>query len=78
MNGGEMMAKNMPEIGDYEFGFHDKDVSIFRTERGLTPAIVKEISQMKKEPEWMLDFRLKSLEIFIQNQCLNGVATYLV
>lgn len=58
------MAKNMPEIGDYEFGFHDKDVSIFRTERGLTPAIVKEISQMKKEPEWMLDFRLKSLEIF--------------
>lgn len=64
MNGGEMMAKNMPEIGDYEFGFHDKDVSIFRTERGLTPAIVKEISQMKEEPEWMLDFRLKSLEIF--------------
>jgi len=59
-----MMAKNMPEIGDYEFGFHDKDVSIFRTERGLTPAIVKEISQMKEEPQWMLDFRLKSLDIF--------------
>ncbi|GEK33823.1 Fe-S cluster assembly protein SufB [Kurthia sibirica] len=58
------MAKNMPEISDYEFGFHDKDVSIFRTERGLTPAIVKEISQMKKEPQWMLDYRLKSLEIF--------------
>lgn len=58
------MAKNMPEISDYEFGFHDKDVSIFRTERGLTADIVKEISQMKQEPQWMLDYRLKSLEIF--------------
>ncbi|MFJ8263335.1 Fe-S cluster assembly protein SufB [Rummeliibacillus sp. NPDC094406] len=58
------MAKKMPEIGDYEYGFHDKDVSIFRTERGLTPEIVKEISKMKNEPQWMLDFRLKSLDIF--------------
>ncbi len=58
------MAKNMPEIGEYEYGFHDKDVSIFRTERGLTPEIVKEISRMKEEPQWMLDFRLKSLDIF--------------
>ena len=41
------MAKQMPEIGEYEYGFRDKDVSIFRTERGLTPEIVKEISRMK-------------------------------
>ncbi len=26
----------MPEIGEYKYGFHDKDVSIFRSERGLT------------------------------------------
>ena len=58
------MAKQMPEIGEYEYGFRDKDVSIFRTERGLTPEIVKEISRMKDEPQWMLDFRLKSLDIF--------------
>lgn len=58
------MAKKMPEIGDYKYGFHDKDVSIFRSKRGLTREIVETISSMKEEPQWMLDYRLKSLEIF--------------
>ncbi|BAC14332.1 Fe-S cluster assembly protein SufB [Oceanobacillus iheyensis] len=58
------MAKNMPEIDEYKYGFHDKDVSIFRTEKGLTPRVVEEISKMKEEPEWMLEYRLKSLEHF--------------
>ncbi|SDH61765.1 Iron-regulated ABC transporter membrane component SufB [Alteribacillus persepolensis] len=58
------MAKQMPEIGEYQYGFHDKDVSIFRSERGLTENVVREISNMKEEPEWMLNFRLKSLEQF--------------
>ena len=38
------MAKKMPEIGDYKYGFRDKDVSIFRSKRGLTQEIVEEIS----------------------------------
>lgn len=54
----------MPEIGEYQYGFSDKDVSIFRSGKGLTKEIVEEISRMKKEPQWMLDFRLKSLEQF--------------
>ena len=54
----------MPEIGDYKYGFKDKDVSIFRSKRGLTEEIVTEISKMKQEPQWMLDFRLKSLDLF--------------
>lgn len=58
------MAKKMPEIGEYQYGFHDEDVSVFRSERGLTRKIVEEISSMKNEPEWMLDYRLKSLELF--------------
>ncbi|MBU8906610.1 Fe-S cluster assembly protein SufB [Desertibacillus haloalkaliphilus] len=58
------MAKKMPEIGEYKYGFADKDVSIFRSKRGLTREIVEEISKMKEEPEWMLEFRLKSLEQF--------------
>ena len=58
------MAKKMPEIGDYKYGFADKDVSVFRSERGLTREIVEEISSMKEEPQWMLDYRLKSLELF--------------
>ena len=36
----------------------------YKTEAGLTPEIVKEISDKKHEPEWMLRFRLKSLETF--------------
>ncbi|ASN04842.1 Fe-S cluster assembly protein SufB [Virgibacillus necropolis] len=58
------MAKKAPEIEEYKYGFHDKDVSIFRTEKGLTPNVVKEISKIKDEPQWMLDYRLKALEQF--------------
>lgn len=58
------MAKQAPDVGDYKYGFHDEDVSIFRSERGLTENIVTEISKMKEEPQWMLDFRLKALKLF--------------
>ncbi|HLS07020.1 MAG TPA: Fe-S cluster assembly protein SufB [Bacillota bacterium] len=58
------MAKNVPEMEDYKYGFRDKDVSVFRTERGLTREVVEEISRMKEEPEWMLEERLKALDIF--------------
>lgn len=58
------MAKKAPEIGEYKYGFRERDVSIFRTERGLTENIVREISKQKEEPEWMLEFRLKALKQF--------------
>ena len=61
------MAKKMPEIGDYKYGFHDKDVSIFRSERGLTREIVEEISRMKEEPQWMLDLPFKIIGNVLQN-----------
>ena len=35
--------------------------------------VVREISRVKGEPEWMLDFRLKSLEQFNKMPCKNGV-----
>jgi Fe-S cluster assembly protein SufB len=58
------MAKEMPEIGEYKYGFRDKDVSVFRSAKGLTREIVIQISEMKNEPGWMTDFRLKSLDLF--------------
>jgi len=58
------VAKNAPQIDEYKYGFHDKDVSVFRTNRGLTKEVVEEISRMKNEPEWMLEERLKALDIF--------------
>ena len=50
---------------DYsKYGFHDKEDYVFKAEKGLTKGIVEQISKMKKEPEWMLKVRLKSLEEF--------------
>ena len=70
------MAKKMPEIGDYEYGFHDKDVSIFRTERGLTPEIVKEISKMKNEPQYEKTYDKKAadkLDIQVMEALKKGI-----
>ncbi|HXA28592.1 MAG TPA: Fe-S cluster assembly protein SufB [Candidatus Angelobacter sp.] len=49
---------------DYKYGFHDVDISVFRTEKGLSPEVVAAISAHKNEPEWMLKFRLKALAHF--------------
>ncbi|MBE6114238.1 MAG: Fe-S cluster assembly protein SufB [Erysipelotrichaceae bacterium] len=48
----------------YKYGFHDEDVSLYNTGKGLTKEIIEEISKIKKEPQWMLEFRLRSFEQF--------------
>jgi Fe-S cluster assembly protein SufB len=50
------------EINKYDFITPSHDV--FRAARGLNVNIVAQISEMKKEPGWMRDFRLRSLKIF--------------
>jgi len=52
--------------GEYQFGFHDPDQSVFRAKKGLDREIVEQISEMKKEPSWMRDSRLKALALFLQ------------
>jgi len=52
-------------IGDYKFGFKTDIKSILDTGKGLNANIVKEISNIKGEPSWMTDFRLKSYQRFI-------------
>ena len=51
---------------DYKFGFKNEDVSIKKTDRGINEDIIKEISHLKNEPEWMLEFRLKSYHEFMK------------
>ena len=51
---------------DYKYGFHDEDISVFRTAKGLSPEVVAAISQHKGEPEWMLKLRLKALDHFLK------------
>jgi Fe-S cluster assembly protein SufB len=52
--------------GDYQFGFHDPDQSVFRARKGLDREIVEQISAIKDEPTWMRDIRLKAFDIFLQ------------
>src|SRR5690554_3616377 len=61
-----IMARKMPEMEDYKYGFRDEHQSIFKSGKGINREIVEEISRMKDEPQWMLDFRLKSLEQFFK------------
>ncbi|MBU5583931.1 Fe-S cluster assembly protein SufB, partial [Enterococcus sp. S181_ASV_20] len=56
---------SVPEMQEeYQFGFHDDIEPVFTTGEGLSEEVIREISRAKGEPEWMLDFRLKSLETF--------------
>ena len=59
-----MSNKDIKFQEDYKYGFKDKDVSILKTDKGLNEDIVKEISRLKNEPEWMLEYRLKALKAF--------------
>ncbi len=51
-------------IGEYKYGFRDPDTFVFKSRKGLDKQVVEQISSMKGEPQWMLDFRLKALEHF--------------
>ncbi len=51
---------------DEKFGFNVNIETVRQTKKGLSPEIVKEISEIKGEPQWMLDFRLKALETFMR------------
>ena len=51
-------------IGAYSYGWHDSDVAGASARRGLNEDVVRDISGIKNEPEWMLNQRLKAHEIF--------------
>ncbi len=55
-------SENIGEINKYDFRTDSK--AVFKARKGVDAEIVKQISEMKDEPQWMRDFRLKSLEIF--------------
>ncbi len=61
-----MTTAPKPELEfDYaKYGFRDEENYTFKSSKGLSQDIVRQISAMKHEPEWMLKRRLKALEIF--------------
>jgi len=54
----------LQDLGEYKFGFRNEENYTFKSRRGLDREIVEEISWMKNEPQWMRDFRLRSLRMF--------------
>ena len=53
-------------VGEYQWGFHDTEAPLFRADKGLHEEVVRQISALKDEPEWMLEFRLESLRTFFE------------
>ncbi len=65
-------AKILEDIGEYKYGFHDpEDKYAFKSEKGLSREVVENISRMKGEPQWMLEFRLKALDHFLKRPMPN-------
>ncbi|OHA64488.1 MAG: Fe-S cluster assembly protein SufB [Candidatus Wildermuthbacteria bacterium RIFCSPHIGHO2_01_FULL_47_27] len=47
-----------------KYGFAMPDISVYKTPRGLSPKVVREISRQKNEPTWMLELRLRAYGAF--------------
>jgi Fe-S cluster assembly protein SufB len=56
--------QTIDSLGRYGYGWADSDVAGASARRGLSAAVVRDISAKKNEPEWMLETRLKALRIF--------------
>ncbi len=56
--------ETIASIGNYRFGWHDKDDAGASARRGLSDDVVRNISELKSEPEWMLKRRLRALSLF--------------
>ena len=60
----EALNPELAGIGRYEYGWSDSDTAGAAATRGLSEAVVRDISSKKNEPQWMLDLRLKGLKLF--------------
>ena len=58
------MATTDLDLGRYQLGWSDAEDYVFKPKKGLNESIVREMSEMKNEPEWMRDFRLRALKHF--------------
>ena len=67
--GGEwsfLMATVDIDLGAYKLGWHDVEDNEFKPAKGLNESIIRQMSEMKNEPQWMLDFRLKAYQRFLR------------
>ncbi len=69
------MATTELDLDRYQLGWSDQEDYIFKPKKGLNEEIVREMSAMKGEPEWMLKFRLRSLAGFFKKPMMPWFAT---
>ena len=61
-----MSAEAHEAVGDNRYGFHDPEQSTIRFDKGLSEQVVRDISELKNEPKWMTDIRVKAYHHFIE------------
>src|SRR5207248_3090185 len=59
-----LMATTDLDLGRYKLGWSDQVDYIGTPKKGLNEEVVRQISEIKGEPEWMMKFRLRALKIF--------------
>ena len=52
------------DLDEHKYDFVTEGKPVFRAEKGLSEKVVRQISAHKDEPEWMLEYRLKALEVY--------------
>jgi len=55
-------------VGDYKSGWHDTENSTIRFDSGLSEKVVRDISKIKNEPEWMTEVRVKAYRHFAERK----------
>jgi Fe-S cluster assembly protein SufB len=55
-------------VGEYKWGFHDDVKPLFIADKGLNETVIRDMSKMKGEPEWMLENRLDALRTFFEKE----------
>ena len=60
----DKFSQDFSEFDSYQFGHHDKVKHIASTGKGISRDVVTRISELKNEPGWMTDIRLKAYEVF--------------
>lgn len=58
-------------VEDYKYGFSSPEDYFFKAEKGLSEEVVRQISEMKGEPEWMLEMRLRAYHHFMKRPMPN-------
>ena len=50
------------DLGRYQLGWSDKEDYVYKPKKGLSETVIREMSEMKNEPAWMLEFRLRVVQ----------------